>query len=251
MAAEHQTFTIRIKYMSGAIIEVPNKNMTTQVEVLKSHIAVTYFKGEHPNNINLVYDTHNNELGYMGHIELLYGSLGDYGINFFDPTTILQVLVGKPRDIYEMKTPEKPASQEVLASLLSTSEYLVDIPANTVVAHAVSPDLNFRRIYILNHPGDQKGLPCTVMHISRPLFMANGSPESFNRTIIDPVYPEIRLSSTGNIISSLLHDYITHGRVKVSIPAHGGRKKRTRRTRRKLFKQRTYRKRRNYRRMSR
>lgn len=244
MAAAN-TFTVRIKYMSGRIGWIPNMNMTTQVEALKSHIAVTYFTGTHPRNINVVYDTHNVELGYIGYIELISGRLEDYGINFFDPTTILEVLVGEARNIYEQDSPQ------VLASLLSTPEYLVDIPANTVVAHAVSPDLNFRKIYILNHPGDQKGLPCTVKYISKPEFLENGTPDDFNKTIIDPDHPEIRLLSTGTLTSSLLHDYITHGRVKVSIPVHGGRKKRTRRTRRRLFKKRTHRKRRNHKRMSR
>jgi hypothetical protein len=89
------------------------------------------------------------------------------------------------------------------------------------------------------------------MYITTPHMLLNGTLDTFNLTVIDPYSPEIRLSMRANITSSLLYDYIQDGRVLVSAPIHGGRKKRTRRTRSKLLKKRTHRKRRNHKRMSR
>jgi hypothetical protein len=239
-AAANGTFTVRIKSMTGGVIEIRDRNMTTQVEVLKSFIAVTYLNRVHPNNVNLMYRTNNVDLGY---IELLYGTLGEYGIDFFDPTIELDMLVGPAKQIYDDNSPQ------VLATLLSNPEYLVNIPVNTAIVQAVSPELNFRKIYILNHPGDQTGLPCTVKYINVPHMLLNGTLDTFNETVIDPDKPEIRLSMIADLTSSLLYTYIKEGRVKVKVPVHGGRKKRTRRTRRKLHKKRTHRKRRNHKRM--
>jgi hypothetical protein len=240
--AAAQAFTVRIKSMTGGVIEIPNMYMTSQVEPLKSFIAVTYLNRVHPNNVNLMYVTNRVELNY---IELLHGRLGEYGIDFFDPTIELDMLVGPAKQTYDDNSPE------VLATLLTNPQYLVPIPPNTVPAQAVSPELNFRTIYILNHPGDQTGLPCTVKYITTPHMLLNGTLDTFNETVIDPYSPEIRLSTVEDITSSLLYPYVINGRVLVSAPIHGGRKKRTRRTRRKLHKKRTHRKRRNHKRVSR
>jgi hypothetical protein len=239
--AANQTFTVHLRTMGGNIIDIPNVSMNTDVDILKSEIARQYFNNIHPKNIQLTYFTDQNGYRFM---ELLDGKLNEYDINFYDPNTTLELLIGKPKRIYNN-------SQEILATLLTNPQYLVPIPPNTTIVDSVSPDLKFRKIYILNRPGDKTGLPCTVMYITKPHMLLSGTPDSYNKTVIDVHNPEVRLSTIEELTSSLLYPYVINGRVLVEEPTHGGRKKRTRRTRRKLHKKRTHRKRRNHRRMSR
>jgi hypothetical protein len=233
------TFTVRIQPTVGDDIEIPGLTMNTQVLVLKSQIDVK-LRGiidVHPKNIQLVYRTNRNNYKFL---ELIEGKLGEYGINFMDPDTYLTMVIGEPPRDYGNNSPQQ------LVSLLSNPTYLVDIPSNTRLASEVSPNLNFKNIYILNQPFDenhanvQKGLPCSVLYISPPRFLRSGSRDDYNKTIISVHNPDIRLSSSGDIKSSLLYDYIKDRRVAVEEePIHGGRRhKRTRRTKRKLVKKR-------------
>lgn len=250
MAAANGTFSIRIRRMGGDDIVIPDMTMKTSVMVLKFRIFGKYLsryilnnntqKKMQVNNIKLTYVTNRVKLGF---IELLGGNLEDYDIDFFNPDTELELLIDAyPKDDHIKNSPQE------LASLLANPDYLVSIPSNTMLAREVSPHLNFRKIYILNkafdenHSDNQKGLPCTVMYISRPISTRyqtiNKTVQGImNMTVIDVHNPDIRLSSSGDIKSSLLYDYIKDRRVAVEEPIHGGRrKKRTRRTKRKLLK---------------
>lgn len=235
-AAANGTFTVRIRPMIGDDIEIPGQTMNTPVLVLKStiHVKLRDVIDVSPNNIQLVYRTNRNNYPF---IDVIDGKLGEYGINFMDDDTFLDMITGEPIRDYGSN------SAQQLVSLLSKPEYLVDIPSNTKLAREVSPNLNFKNIYILNkpfdenHPSDQKGLPCSVLYISPPTFLRSGARDDYNRTIIAVHNPHINLSSTSKINSSLLYDYIKDRRVAVEEPIHGGRrKKRTRRTKRKLLK---------------
>jgi hypothetical protein len=238
MAAANPSFTVRIQPTIGDDIEIPGLTMNTQVLVLKSQIAVKLNpSGDlNPNNIQLIYRTNRNNYKFL---ELIKGNLGEYGINFMDSNTYLDMLISEPPRDYGNNSPQQ------LVSLLSNPEYLVDIPSNTKLAREVSHNLNFKNIYILNKPFDenhanvQKGLPCSVLYISPPRFLRSGSRDDSNQTIISVHNPNIRLSSNSKINLSLLYEYIKDRRVAVEETIRGGRRhKRTRRTKRKLVKKR-------------
>jgi hypothetical protein len=85
MAAANQSFTVRIQPTRGDDIEIPNQTMNSQVEVLKGLVALKLNPsgGIHPNTIQLIYRTNRNNYKFL---ELIEGKLGEYGINFMDPT---------------------------------------------------------------------------------------------------------------------------------------------------------------------
>jgi hypothetical protein len=236
MAAANDTFTVKIKTMTGEEILIPNVTMDSTVERLKIRFYVNYTDMGHDvplADIRLFYMTN------PGFIELVTGILREYSgiIDFTNPETELDMLL-QPIEHHQL-----PAA--TLADLVE-SENLVDVPENATVVHELSSDLNFKTIYISDDK--KKGLKCKVKYIS-----VN---DRVKTTILDvdiPDGPDIRLYHTtaGGISSTLLSDYVQYGLVFVEEPVHGGRKKRTRRTRRKLHKKRTYRKRHNHKRMSR
>jgi hypothetical protein len=247
MAAANDRFTVHIYNMSGGLIEVPNMSMRNNVYDLKKSVVdiIRLKEGRilSPDwEIKLIYMTPRGRFGY---IELVEGNLIEYGIDFFDPDIEIRLL-----ETHDRKLRSHQESAQDLESILSEPRCLETISPNATVVHEVSPDLNFKRIYILKNPGDQKGLSCTVVYIS-PIIAYTNTGDPLIRTIIDPDKPdrpEMRLIYNGGITTNLLYPYVINGRVLVEEPAHGGRKKRTRRTRRKLHKKRTHRK---YRRMSR
>ena len=245
------TFTVKIKTMTGEDILIPNMTMDSTVERLKVRVYANYkYHTGHdvnPGDVRLLYRTP----GTDQFIELVSGDLMEYDgiIDFRNDNTELDMLL-HPIETYHF-------SADKLAELVEPEEYKVVVPENAIPVHELSSDLNFKKIYIVNQPEDkEKGLCCAVKYIS-----VNGP---VKKTVLDvhrPDEPDIRLfhSTEGNISSTLLHDYVQQGRVlveepphvAVEEPVHGGRKKRTRRTRRRLFKKRTHRKRRNHKRMSR
>jgi hypothetical protein len=247
-AAANGTFTVYIYNMSGGLIKVPNMSMRNDVYDLKKSVVDIIRLKEGRNlsaywDIQLIYMTPRGRFGY---IELLEGNLIEYGIDFFDPDIEIRLL-----ENHDGKLRSHQESARDLESILSEPTCLETIPDNVTVVHEVSPDLNFKRIYILKNPGDQKGLSCTVKYIS-PIISYTNTGEPLIRTIIDldkPDRPEMRLIYNGGITTNLLYPYVSTGRVLVEEPTHGGRKKHTRRTRRKLHKKRTHRKRRNHKRM--
>jgi hypothetical protein len=248
MAAE-QAFTVRIHTMTGTTIKVPNVSMTTTVWNLKQMAALNLSDSAKASigitneyiptsKIQLMYSTPRVREGF---IELINGKLVEYGIDFFHPNTELKMLVGESKEIiYDDDVPDE------LETILDDSSNLKSISPNATIVREISPELNFKKIYILKNPNDKEGLPCIVKYISPTI-------ESNNVIVIDPHTPDIRLLYSDFYVPNFLRPYVKNGRVLVEEyvieePVHGGRKKRTRRTRRRLFKKRTHRK---YRRMSR
>jgi hypothetical protein len=225
MAATNDRFTLKIYLMTGEEIKLKNIGINFPLSLIKNRLHTEYRKirNDDPllNDMRLLYmipDTGQS-------IELVAGSLGEHGIHVIDSEVKLELLI-QPIRVYDNYV------VGILADLFNV-EHMADVPENTTVVDEVSPDLNFKTIYILNETDDKKGLRCTVKSI-----FVNGP---MKQTILDvhiPNEPDFRLSHLieGDVSSSLLDHYVQQGRVKVEHPAHGGRKKRTRRNRRTLLK---------------
>jgi len=238
--AANDRFTVKIYLMTGEEIKLENIGINFPLSLIKNRLHTEYRKirNDDPllNDMRLLYmipDTGQS-------IELVSGSIGEYGIDVIDSEVKLELLI-QPITVYDRYV------VGILADLFDV-EHMVDVPENTTVVDELSSDLNFKTIYILNDTDDKKGLQCTVMYIS-----VNGP---MMQTILDVHIPNqlvFRLSHLieGDVSSSLLDHYVQQGRVKVKEPAHGGRKNRTRRNRRTLLKKhrknRTYRKHRTHR----
>jgi hypothetical protein len=242
MAVANDTFTVKIKTMTGEVIPIEDMTMNVVVELLKLRLLRTY-PDVSPHDMRLLYMTPRTDQGF---IELVTGYLREYDgiIDFRDPRTELDML------IQHIEIDQHPAA--TLADLFEP-ENLVDVPKNTTVVHELSSDLNFKTIYISDDK--KKGLQCTVKYID-----VIGRVRLIILDVHIPNNPDVRLlhRREGGISPTLLDNYVQNGlvlvkeppHVAVEEPAHGGRKKRTRRTRRKLHKKRTHRKRRNHKRVS-
>ena len=137
MAGANDTFTVKIKTMTGEVISFEDMAMNVAVELLKVGLLDNY-PDVSPHDIRLFYMTPRTDQGF---IELVTGYLREYDgiIDFRDPRTQLDMLI-QPVEI-----DQHPAA--TLADLFEP-ENLVDVPENTTVVHELSSDLNFKTIYI-------------------------------------------------------------------------------------------------------
>jgi hypothetical protein len=223
--AAASTFTVHVKNLAGKVIDIENVDGREYVFILKNKITNTLGL-----KFNMVVRlTHIDEsTGEFIELEDLT-TLNSYPIDY--EANELNLLINIPIITHPITSDEK------LKFYIKDSTLLDSIPRNTEVINNIQSDMVGKTIYILTEPNATNGLQCVINMVGSNADV----PQSIQIQVIkeeEILTLEIR---DGHQITKALRT----GRVRLlnesnsnRAVAQGGRRKRSRRTKRKLYRRR-------------